>query len=322
MKNEEKKPLVSIIIPVYNGSNYMKEAIDSALCQTYEKIEVIVINDGSNDNGETEKIALSYGNKIRYYSKKNGGVSSALNLGINKMKGEYFSWLSHDDKYKPQKIEKQIDLIRKYNINKMLALCNTQQINQNSKEIIGNNKQRTLSTQKITNWDDAIATLFKNGCFNGCGLLIPKIAFKEAGLFDETLVFSQDLLMWLKIFFNKYSLVYDSEKLVYSRIHDQQVTRTKKEIASKDNNYIANIILKKIIECSNDNNKLFYNYIKSNAKHNELEIVKKCFQLNKTNKIIKMHEIIVIYVMLAYGKLRPKIKKIYYRIFKGISIKD
>ncbi len=101
-------PLVSIIIPVYNGSNYMCEAIDSALAQTYANIEVIVVNDGSVDNGATEKIAKSYGEKIRYYQKPNGGVSSALNLGIANMRGEYFSWLSHDDVYMPDKIEKEI----------------------------------------------------------------------------------------------------------------------------------------------------------------------------------------------------------------------
>ena len=76
------KPLISIVIPVYNGSNFLREAIDSALAQTYKNIEIIVVNDGSADDGETERIALSYGDKIRYFKKENGGVSSALNYGI------------------------------------------------------------------------------------------------------------------------------------------------------------------------------------------------------------------------------------------------
>ena len=106
-------PLVSIVIPVYNGSNYLREAIDSALAQTYSNIEVIVVNDGSNDDGATWKIAHSYGDKIRYFEKENGGVSTALNFGIANMRGKYFSWLSHDDLYYPNKIQVQIDALRK-----------------------------------------------------------------------------------------------------------------------------------------------------------------------------------------------------------------
>ena len=55
------EPLVSIVIPVYNGANYLTEAIEAALAQTYKKIEIIVVNDGSTDDGESAKIALSYG---------------------------------------------------------------------------------------------------------------------------------------------------------------------------------------------------------------------------------------------------------------------
>ena len=92
-------PKFSIIIPVYNGSNYLEEAINSALAQTYQNIEIVVVNDGSNDGGKTETIARSFGDKIRYFSKENGGVSSALNFGIKQMTGEWFAWLSHDDSF-------------------------------------------------------------------------------------------------------------------------------------------------------------------------------------------------------------------------------
>ncbi len=79
-------PKVSIVIPVYNGSDFLAHAIDSALSQTYNNIEILVINDGSNDDGTTERVATSYGDKIRYFSKPNGGVASALNMGISKMR--------------------------------------------------------------------------------------------------------------------------------------------------------------------------------------------------------------------------------------------
>ena len=93
---------VSIIIPVYNGEKYIAQSIESALNQTYKNIEVIVVNDGSSDN--TEKIVLEYGDKIKYIRKENGGVASALNVGIKNMTGDFFSWLSHDDLYYPNKI--------------------------------------------------------------------------------------------------------------------------------------------------------------------------------------------------------------------------
>jgi len=60
-------PKVSIVIPVFNGSNYLKEAIESALAQTYKNLEVLVVNDGSSDGGQTEQIAQSYGGRIRYF---------------------------------------------------------------------------------------------------------------------------------------------------------------------------------------------------------------------------------------------------------------
>ena len=119
-----KKPLVSIVIPVYNGSKYLGEAIDSALEQTYKNIEIVVINDGSKDNGKTRAVAKSYGDKIRYYEKENGGVSSALNYAIKMSKGQFISWVSHDDKILPEKIELQIEYLIKNNLLVFFSIYN------------------------------------------------------------------------------------------------------------------------------------------------------------------------------------------------------
>ncbi len=104
----EQPPRVSIIIPVYNGADYLREAIESALTQSYSNCEVIVVNDGSADNGETNAIARAYGERIRYFQKENGGAASALNYGVRQMTGEFFAWLSHDDLYLPDKIMHQM----------------------------------------------------------------------------------------------------------------------------------------------------------------------------------------------------------------------
>ena len=145
-------PLVSIIIPVYNGSNYLEESINSALGQTYNEIEVLVINDGSNDNDLTHNIAVSYQKKIRYFRKQNGGVASALNFGISKMEGDYFSWLSHDDIYKPEKIEKQI-----------LFISKNKKIN-----IVGGNFESWAFEKSVSNFKNITKKHPNKNCYHRC----------------------------------------------------------------------------------------------------------------------------------------------------------
>ena len=132
-------PLVSVIIPVFSrvpeGADYLKEAIASALAQSYKNIEVLVINDGSNDQGACEQVALSFGSQVRYFSKKNGGTASALNYGISKMRGQYFSWLSHDDCYLHDKIKNQIEMLKSLNDKNTLIYSGYNLIDHRSKLI-------------------------------------------------------------------------------------------------------------------------------------------------------------------------------------------
>lgn len=213
--------LVSIVIPVYNGSNYMKDAIDSALNQTYKNIEVIVVNDGSNDNGETEKIALSYGDKIRYIYKENGGVATAVNIGIKNMRGEYFAWLSHDDIYYPNKIQLQIDALIKTGDMKAIVHSNYNLLYMETgkTEKVDWLKQHTL--ERLTNGNFAPVFL----CIHGCSILIHKSHFKRVGLYDEKLIATQDSVFLFHVMRGQRS-VFVKEPLFVGRIHKEQGSQT------------------------------------------------------------------------------------------------
>jgi hypothetical protein len=221
-------PKVSIIIPVYNGSNYIKEAIKSALAQTYKNLEIVVVNDGSNDDGKTDKICMSYGNKIRYFKKENGGVSSALNLGIKEMTGEYFSWLSHDDIYSPDKIEKQIKFLSKYSQEEKIVLyADYQLINENGKFVTNNFLDHQMLIRK-----PEYALL--RGSVNGITLLIPKKAFEQYGLFDESLKCTQDYDMWRRIM-QSYTFIHMEEVFTKTRIHPLQDSNKHPNVTKEGN---------------------------------------------------------------------------------------
>lgn len=211
---DQEFPKVSIVIPVYNGSDFLTEAIESALNQTYKNIEVIVINDGSNDEGKTRNISLSYRDKIRYFEKKNGGVSSALNLGIHEMKGEYFSWLSHDDIYYFDKIEKQIEFLNKQNRKDVILYSDYELIDKYSKFI------RTFNVQHI---EPFRICLLSSWPVNGCSTLIKKSILFNIGLFDENAKYTQDYCLWFKLAKNC-KFVHMPECLIKSRIHNDQGT--------------------------------------------------------------------------------------------------
>jgi glycosyltransferase involved in cell wall biosynthesis len=204
-------PLVSIVIPVYNGSDFLKEAIDSALAQTYHNLEVIVINDGSKDTEETERIALSYGEKIRYYYKENGGVASALNFGVTKMKGEYFSWLSHDDYYHPDKINDQVCFLNKFSDKPHVVFCNTNIINE-KRELISET-QSNLETDNISG-----AKYFFRIWIYACALLVNKNCFEKIGGFNEKNRTVQDTEFILTLF-NFYDFFHLNRTLVTRRDH-------------------------------------------------------------------------------------------------------
>lgn len=235
MSKTNFNPLVSIIIPVYNGSNYVREAIDSALAQTYKNIEIIVVNDGSTDN--TEQVVKSYGNKIKYFKKDNGGVATALNLAIKKSNGEYFSWLSHDDLYYPDKVKKQIDILSsKSEIDRKntILMSNYALIDEQSKITAETHFEETNPIRKL---EYPLYALL-NGMVNGLTLLIPIKCFKEIGYFDPAKRATQDYDLWFKMF-PKYKIIFMTDILAKTRMHAGQVTNKPATLLENDTLWIG-----------------------------------------------------------------------------------
>lgn len=106
-------PLVSVIIPAYNAEAYLPATLESVFAQTYSQLEVIVVDDGSTDG--TRDIVVAYQSRyprLRLISKKNGGVASARNAGLETAAGAYVAFLDADDVWHPEKIAAQMDALR------------------------------------------------------------------------------------------------------------------------------------------------------------------------------------------------------------------
>ena len=212
------EPLVSVVIPVYNGADYLREAIDSVLNQTYSNIEIIVVNDGSIDHGQTEAIARSYGNRIHYIYKENGGVATALNAGIKEMNGDYFSWLSHDDIFYPDKVQKQMQLLKE--TNKRIAACAYHIFFDSGRKVpvpfirfYGN---ETIQSSVFS----VLHALVQFG-----GVLFKKELFDEYGDFQEDLKTTQDYEFLFRIL-RKEKCVFSDELLYGIRYHSNQGSNT------------------------------------------------------------------------------------------------
>jgi glycosyltransferase involved in cell wall biosynthesis len=210
------RPRITIVIPVYNGANYLREAIDSALAQTYPDVEVIVVNDGSSDGGATEAIARSYEGRIRYLSQQNGGVSAALNAGIREMTGDYLSWLSHDDVYLPHKVASQVAWLGSAPEGAVLF---------SDYEYI-DGRGKVLGVKRFRGRVEAMhVELVTGDPVNGCTTLVPRRCFEVCGPFDVSLRTIQDYEMWSRLA-GRFPFVHVPEVLVRSRLHPEQGVRT------------------------------------------------------------------------------------------------
>lgn len=223
-------PLVTVVIPVYNGEKYLDQALVSALSQDYPRVEVLVVDDGSENAQAIAEICARYEKtQVKLIRKENGGVSSALNLGIRAASGEFFCWLSHDDLFLPGKISHQVDVFRRRGLpDTSIVYGDYQLIDQSGRSLGASSLSGVLDACK-----SRLAPL-ERALVNGCTVFMKLDALRTLGPFDESLRCTQDFDMWLRALDRGFELHFDSTPVVATRIHAEQTSAVSPLVSSEN----------------------------------------------------------------------------------------
>ncbi|WP_052446513.1 glycosyltransferase [Geoalkalibacter ferrihydriticus] len=218
-KNDDCKFKVSIVIPTFNNEEYILDALESVINQSYKNIEIVVVDDGSTDG--TQYALEKYKNKIKYIYQKNRGVSAARNKGISVSTGDFICFLDSDDIFEKNKIEKQLKIHKE---NEQLCVSYTDMA------IFNGGKNFEKSYHKKNNMNCQSGFIFKNvvlgNIISTITVMIKREVFNNVGLFDESLNIGEDYDMWLRIA-SQYEVGYVPEVLSFYRRGHQSLTTRK-----------------------------------------------------------------------------------------------
>lgn len=229
MKYNERNPLVSVIIPVYNREKTIKRAIESVLNQTYKNIEIVVIDDCSTDN--TSEILHQYINDIRvkiYYQEENVGANRARNRGIGVAQGEYIAFQDSDDEWLPWKLEKQIAYMQEKGY--LVSYSSYQLFEDGEVRIVPSDVQvEELSGEKLKE------KLKRRNTIGTPTLIVHRRVFEKIGRFDENMPRLQDYELMIRIV-NCFEVGYINEPLV-------KAYRMKECISNNSDKWLEAILL-------------------------------------------------------------------------------
>jgi len=192
-------PLVSVIIPTYNRAGFLKEAIESVLGQTYSRVELIVIDDGSTD--QTKALVKYYSDQLTYVYQENKGVAAARNRGIAEAAGPLIAFLDSDDRFEPKKIALQAKAMQE---DPSFLVSHTQEKWYRRGRFLNQKKKHRKES----------GYLFAR-CLELCAVgmsttMVRKELFERVGLFDETLPCCEDYDLWLRASVGHSFLLIDS----------------------------------------------------------------------------------------------------------------
>ncbi|MBI5406413.1 MAG: glycosyltransferase family 2 protein [Nitrospirae bacterium] len=215
----EANPKVTAIIPSYNGERYISHAIESVLAQTYKNIEIIVVDDGSTDRS-LEKVR-PYLSRIKYIFQENSGVCNARNAGISNSNGELIAFLDCDDRWLPEKIERQVSYFSA-NPQEKFVHCAVKFINSRGEGITPEDYWRNL---RFNGEVKDVKEIFMHFAMLPSAMMVKRQLFDEVGLWDQEFALCEGYNLCLRIAL-RYPLRFINEPLVLYRLHDANCSNT------------------------------------------------------------------------------------------------
>lgn len=209
MKGTKTRPAVSVIIPTHNYARFLVDAAESVLSQTFDDLELIIVDDGSTDNTADVVKQFLKDQRVRYIYQDNKGPSAARNAGIRKAKGELIALLDADDIWLPSKLRKQVKVIGESE-DVGLVYCLAEHVDEKGDALT---HMPMPHMEQPTFRDLLYFPLTLPSC-----VLIRKHVLDEVGLFDETISHNEDADMWIRIL-RYYKSAYVNEMLVRIRKH-------------------------------------------------------------------------------------------------------
>jgi glycosyltransferase involved in cell wall biosynthesis len=278
--------LVSIIIPCYNHGNYLADAIDSLYKQTYQYIEIIVVDDGSTDN--TKEIAEKYAD-IKYVYQSNQGLSAARNTGIKHSKGDYLVFLDADDWLFPKALETNVSYLQK---NEKAAFVSGAHQKINQDEVI-------LEDDRVKVDKNHYQQLLQ-GNYIGmhATVLYQRWVFDDSFNFDVSLKACEDYDLYLKIS-RKYPIIHHQELIAAYRIHNSNM--------SSDIPLMLNTVLMVLQR----QKPFLYSEVEKQCFRNGLAVWKN-YYCEKIYMLLRLQPMNVILSKKEYLKILFKYKKIYF----------
>ncbi len=209
-----KYPLVSVILPTYNRDWILKESINSIFDQTFRNYELIIVNDGSDD--ETRSVLKAYGSRIRVLEQANRGVSAARNEGIRAAQGDLLAFLDSDDLWHPQKLSRQVAF---FDRRPEASICQTEEVWIRRGVRVNPRRRHRKPSGDIFKASLALCLVSPSA------VMLRRDLFDTVGLFDEQLPACEDYDLWLRISARHPVHLIDAPLVIKRGGHPDQLSR-------------------------------------------------------------------------------------------------